>query len=105
MIKTDDANFYTDIVTNDKMCVVKFWAEWCGPCHAFSPTLQSVVDGMQDIMLYSLNIDENPESTKNYMIKSIPTSLIFKGGQVVGKIVGNVDRRTVVEILEEATKI
>jgi thioredoxin 1 len=69
----NDANFQTDVLASDKLTVVDFWAEWCGPCRAIGPVIE---------------VDYNPHVSMNYGITSIPAILFIKGGQVVDKLVG-----------------
>jgi len=88
-----DSNFQSDVLASDKLTVVDFWAEWCGPCRMIGPLveeLSSEYDGKA--VVGKLNVDENPGVASKYGIRSIPTLLVFKGGQVVDKIVGAVPK-------------
>jgi len=84
-----DANFQSDVLESDKLCVVDFWAEWCGPCRAIGPVIEELAkeyDGKVNIG--KLNVDHNPSVSMNYGITSIPAILFIKNGQVVDKLVG-----------------
>lgn len=85
---TDD-NFDSEVLQSDKPYLVDFWAEWCGPCKMIAPVLEQIageVDGQAKIG--KVNIDENPGLTGKFGITSIPTLLIFSGGEVKDTIVG-----------------
>jgi len=85
----NDANFQTDVLSSDKLTVVDFWAEWCGPCRAIGPVIEELskeYDGKVNVG--KLNVDNNPQVSMNYGITSIPAILFIKGGEVVDKLVG-----------------
>lgn len=83
-----DANFAETLAT-DKLVVVDFWATWCGPCRALAPVIESIAQKYEGkAVIGKCNIDENEEAPMQFRIRSIPTLLFFKGGQVVDKIVG-----------------
>jgi thioredoxin 1 len=85
----NDANFQADVLASDKLTVVDFWAEWCGPCRAIGPVIEDLAkeyDGK--INVGKVNVDNNPQVSMNYGITSIPAILFIKGGQVVDKLVG-----------------
>lgn len=84
-----DSNFQTDVLASDKLTVIDFWAEWCGPCRAIGPVIEELskeYDGKANIG--KLNVDNNPEVSMNYGITSIPAILFIKNGEVVDKLVG-----------------
>jgi thioredoxin 1 len=85
----NDANFQSDVLASDKLTVVDFWAEWCGPCRAIGPVIEELskeYDGKVNVG--KVNVDNNPQVSMNYGITSIPAILFIKGGQVVDKLVG-----------------
>lgn len=85
----NDSNFQADVLASEKLTVVDFWAEWCGPCRAIGPVIEELskeYDGKVNIG--KVNVDNNPQVSMNYGITSIPAILFIKGGKVVDKLVG-----------------
>ena len=81
-------NNFKDRVESD-LVMVDFWAPWCAPCRMIAPVLEELQDEMQgQVNIVKLNVDENPQISQEYGITSIPTLLIFKGGQMVDRNVG-----------------
>jgi thioredoxin 1 len=86
-VKTID--FETEVLQSDKPVLVDFWAEWCGPCHAVSPILERIADERQDeLKLVKVNIDEEQELALRYGVQSIPTMILFKGGEPAAAAIG-----------------
>ncbi len=88
-VKTDDASFESEVLNSSTPVVVDFWAEWCGPCKAIGPSLEEISSEMGDkVKIVKLNIDENQNTAAKYGIRSIPTMLMFKDGEIVSTKVG-----------------
>ena len=88
-VKVDKNNFKTDVLNARKPVVVDFWAEWCGPCKMIAPSLEEIAKELgAKVKVAKLNIDENPELAAQYGVRSIPTLMIFKGGEVADIKVG-----------------
>ncbi len=97
-----DRSFQADVLQADGPVLVDFWAEWCGPCRQIAPSLEAIAAQHPDeITIVKLNIDENPETARNYQVMSIPTMAVFSGGQLVKTIVG---ARPKAAILRELTE-
>ncbi len=81
--------FETEVLKSDKPVIVDFWAEWCGPCHAVAPVLDKIADERaEELRLVKVNVDENQELMIRYGIQSIPTIMLFKGGEPAGAVIG-----------------
>ena len=84
-----DGNFDQSVLKADGLVLVDFWAEWCGPCKRLAPTVDALATEFAGkLTVGKMNIDENQETPGRFRIQSIPTLLLFKGGQVVESLVG-----------------
>jgi thioredoxin 1 len=81
--------FDHEVLQSEQPVIVDFWAEWCGPCHAVAPVPEKIADERQDdLRVVKLNIDEEPEIAQRYGIVSIPTIVLFKGGEPAAAAIG-----------------
>ncbi|WP_163553287.1 thioredoxin, partial [Candidatus Frankia alpina] len=84
-----DSTFTAEVLQSDVPVLVDFWAEWCGPCKMVGPVLEEIAkEHGEKLRIVKLNIDENPETARNYQIMSIPTMAVFVKGEVDKSIVG-----------------
>jgi thioredoxin 1 len=88
-----DTNFQSTVLDSDKLSVIDFWAEWCGPCRAISPVVEELAKEYNGkVNVGKVNVDQNPTLSINYGITSIPAILFIKGGKVVDKQIGAVPK-------------
>jgi len=92
--KVSDQTFETEVLQSKEPVVVDFWAEWCGPCKMIAPALEEIAGSLGDkVKIVKLNVDENPGTAQKYGIMSIPTLMLFKGGQLASRQVGAAPRQ------------
>lgn len=99
--KFTSSNWNEQVLQSDKPVLVDFWAEWCGPCRMIGPIVEEIAkeyDGKA--VIGKLNVDENGDIAMNYGIRSIPTLLVFKGGQIVDKVVGAVPKTAITQKID-----
>lgn len=98
-LELNDSNF-DEAIKGDKPVLVDFWAEWCGPCKMIGPVVEELAGDYEGkAIVAKVNVDENPEVAGRFGIRSIPTLLVFKGGQVVDKQVGAVPKSVLAQKL------
>lgn len=84
-----DTDFETTVLDSETPTLVDFWAEWCVPCHMVSPIVEEIAQEKgEKLRVAKLNIDDNPQATRKYGVMSIPSLILFKGGQEVARVVG-----------------
>ncbi len=98
-----DTDFQAEVIDASKSqpVMVDFWADWCRPCHMLAPTVAEIAnDYSGKLKVVKLNVDENVNAAGRFNVRSIPTLLIFKGGQVADQIVGTAPKEQIAKVLE-----
>ena len=98
IVLTND-NFESEVLKSDQPVLVDFWATWCGPCQKQGPIIEELADELSDVKVAKLDVDEADEIAGNYNIMSIPTVMLFKGGEIAQKAVGLQTRESLLSML------
>jgi thioredoxin 1 len=102
MTQITDSTWDQEVIKANTPVLVDFWAEWCGPCHALAPTVASIADSYAGRMkVGKLNVDENERTAFKYGIRSIPTLILFKGGEIKEVLIGNRPKNEIVQVIEK----
>jgi thioredoxin 1 len=97
-IELNDTNFQQEVLNSDTPVLVDFWAVWCGPCRMVAPVVEEIAKEYNGkLKVGKLDVDNNPEVSMKFGIRSIPTLMVFKGGQVVEQIIGAMPKRTLLD--------
>ncbi len=94
-------NFDSFITQADKPVLVDFWAPWCGPCKVMSPIIEELAGEMEGVAIAKVNVDENPQLAQQFNILSIPTFIVYKGGQVVEQFSGSMSKEAMAEKVQK----
>ena len=93
--------FDSEVLQARKLVLVDFWAPWCGPCQMMSPVVDALGEEMSEVVIGKINVDEEPELAQQFNVLSIPTFMIFKGGQVVDQFSGAMSKEALKQRLEK----
>lgn len=95
-------NFEKEVVKNDKLTIVDFFADWCGPCRNLSPIIDEIEQELSDKVKFTkINIDDNIPLAQDYQISGIPTLLVFKDGELVERMVGLMPKNSIITNIEK----
>lgn len=100
VIDVKTADFEAEVLKSDKTVLVDFWAVWCGPCRMLSPVVDQVAEENPDIKVCKVNVDEEQQLAIKYGVMSIPTLLVFKGGELVNQSVGVIPNEEVLNLIK-----
>ena len=99
-LEITDLNF-KDVISKNKTVLVDFWAEWCGPCRMIGPVIEELANEYEGkAIIGKLDVDSNQESSVKYGVRSIPTILTFKDGEIVDRQVGAVPKKTLTNVID-----
>ena len=103
VVEFTDANFDTEVLQSSQPVLVDFWAPWCGPCRMIAPVVEELAgEYAGSVKIGKINIDESPSAPGNYGVSSIPTLMIFKGGEVIDRFVGVQPKNRLQQALDAA---
>ena len=103
VVELTDGNFQSEVIDSGDPVLVDFWAPWCGPCRQIAPMIDQLASENQGgVKIGKVNIDDNPGAAQQFGVSSIPTLMIFKGGEVVQRFVGVQPKTRLQEALDEA---
>ena len=101
VIHVSDQDFESEVLASDRPVLVDFWAEWCVPCHMVSPVVEEIARDHPDrLRAAKLNVDDNPETAREFGVMSIPTLILFKDGQEKARVVGAKGKEAILREIE-----
>jgi thioredoxin len=102
ILEFSDQNFEQEVIGSDKPVLVDFWAEWCAPCRMIAPAVEAIAGEYAGrAKVGKLNVDENQSVTSRYNIRSIPTLLVFKNGEIKEQLVGTTSKDNLAKLLDK----
>jgi thioredoxin 1 len=103
VLEATDANFDSEILKSDILCLVDFWAPWCGPCKTIAPVLEELAELYAGkLKVAKMNVDDNPRTPTRYGVRGIPNLVLIKAGEMVDQIVGAVPKDQLTAAIDKA---
>ena len=99
VIELTKDNFENEVLNSDKTVLVDFWASWCGPCRMLSPVVDEIAEERADVKVGKVNVDDEEELAMRFGIMSIPTLIVFRGGEVKAQTMGVQPKATILDML------
>ena len=101
VLEVSNDNFESEVVNSERPVLVDFWAEWCGPCKQIAPVVEEIAGEHSDkLKVCKMDVDANRETAVQFGIRSIPTLLIFKNGEVAGSQIGAISKQQLLEFIQ-----
>jgi len=100
LTEVNDNNFQAEVIESEQPVLVDFWAPWCGPCRIVAPVLEEIASERPDLRVVKLNVDENQQTAASFQVLSIPTLILFKGGEAVKTVIGAYPKKKLEQELE-----
>ena len=100
IMKVTSANFEEEVLNSDKTVLIDFYADWCGPCKAYSPIVEAVAEENEDIKVVKINVDNAQDIAIKYQVMSIPTTVVIKNGQEINRAVGMMSKSDLLEMVK-----
>ncbi len=100
VVYVNEDNFEAEVIQSDKLVLLDFYAEWCGPCKVMSPILEEIAAENPDIKVCKIDVDEEPELSARFNIEAMPTFIVIKDGEVVRRVLGARSKEDMLELLK-----
>lgn len=99
-VKVNKSNFMEEVVDSDKLVLLDFWADWCGPCRMIGPILEEIAEERSDVKVCKINVSDDPELASQFKVMSIPALVVLKDGKIVKQSVGARPKSEILELLD-----
>lgn len=100
IIKVNSQNFEEEVIKSEKLVLIDFYADWCGPCKMLSPIIDEIAEENSEIKVVKVNVDDSQDLAMKYQVMSIPTLVVIKNGEEVNRSVGLIDKSQVLNLIK-----